>query len=517
MSDAPSSPDLPAGWLQVRAPGAPERRFDLVRFPVHVGRGPESDLQLDDAFVSAEHAEIGLSGDRLWVRDLGSTNGTRLNDRSLQPRTPVPLQDGDQLRLGASTLLYRANGRSAVAPRESEQVAETQTPGPVPLLVETQRASWPGRLLRAVLTLGLVLGLFLLLLAALAWVLAPPRLSLLLLGSDARPDEIRRGEVGRTDTLLTVVVDRPPGGSSLISVPRDLWLPIPGFGEARINTAYALGGPTTSKRAVGDLLGLGVDRYLLVGLQGVRDVVDAAGGVDIDVPTAIHDDAYPTDDYRTLVVDIPAGRQHMDGETALRYVRTRHQDSDFGRIGRQQLLVQALARGMLQPIRWWRLPAVVAATVRATRTDLGPLDLVPLALALVANGEPEHLVLGPGLVEGFVGADGAALLRPTPDLRRAVNLLLWPKTARVEVLNASSSEGVARRAADQLRADGFETVRYAAATSSASTASIEVRPGAARAARRVSALLDLSPSAIHEASSLVPDIDVRVTLTGPGR
>src|SRR5437763_15019205 len=98
---------------------------------------------------------------------------------------------------------------------------------------------------------------------------------------------------------------------------------------------------------------------MLIGLQGVRDIVDAVGGVDVTVAEAIHDDAYPTDDYGIITVDIAAGRQHMDGETALRYARTRHQDSDFGRIARQQQVIAAVRNAMLNPVNWPRIPAVV--------------------------------------------------------------------------------------------------------------------------------------------------------------
>src|SRR5437763_8132338 len=132
---------------------------------------------------------------------------------------------------------------------------------------------------------------------------------------------------------------------------------------------------------------------MLIGLQGVRDIVDAVGGVDITVSQPIHDDAYPTDDYGIITVDIPAGRQHMDGETALRYARTRHQDSDFGRVARQQQVLVALRSKMLQPQGWWRWPGVLAAVQRTTQTDLGPLDLAALGLSLVASPtEPERLV-----------------------------------------------------------------------------------------------------------------------------
>src|SRR5207248_1027862 len=82
-----------------------------------------------------------------------------------------------------------------------------------------------GRVLRSVLVILAALAI----LAGAAWALAPPRVSLLVLGSDARPDEVRRGEPGRTDTLMTVVADRPPAGAAIVSLPRDLWVGIPGY------------------------------------------------------------------------------------------------------------------------------------------------------------------------------------------------------------------------------------------------------------------------------------------------
>jgi LCP family protein required for cell wall assembly len=287
---------------------------------------------------------------------------------------------------------------------------------------------------------------------------------------------------------------------------------IPSFGEERINAAFALGGAETAKRTVGDVLGVPVQRFLLIGLQGVRDIVDAAGGVDLDVPTPIHDDAYPTDDYGTIVVDIPAGRQHMNGETALRYARTRHQDSDFGRVGRQQQVMVALRNAMLQPSNWWRAPAVLEAVRRTTQTDLGPLDLVALSLSLGANPSPERLVVGPGLVQEFTGADGAYLLRTTPALRRSVAVLLAPSQARIEVLNATQQTGLAKGAADKIAAAGYPGVTFGDAGRAQSSTSIEVRPGAAQVGRSVAALLDLPSSLVHESYDLPDSADVRVVI-----
>ena len=264
-----------------------------------------------------------------------------------------------------------------------------------------------------------------------------------------------------------------------------------------------------------DTLGLGVDHYLTIGLQGVRDVVDAAGGVEIDVPRPIHDDAYPTDDYGTMVLDIPAGRQHMDGEMALRYARTRHQDNDFGRMARQQQVLVAVRSAMLRPVNWWRIPFVAQAIRQATRTDLGPLDLATLALAFGAGpAEPDRLTLDFGVVEEFRGGGGAYLLRPTPLLRTRVAGFLAPAAATVEVLNGTATAGLATQTADRLRGQGVRVVNVGNAGLTRGATAVEVRPGFRRAGAHVAVLLQLPADAIHE-SPLPPDgADVRVTLAG---
>ncbi len=163
----------------------------------------------------------------------------------------------------------------------------------------------------------------------------------------------------------------------------------------------------------------------MIGLQGVRDVVDAVGGIDITVPQAIHDDTYPTDDYGYQVVDIPAGRQHMDGDTALKYARTRHQDSDFARAGRQQQVIVAVGNAMLNPLNWPRIPAVATALSKSIRTDVTPLDAVAVGAAMLRSpGGPDHLVIdttladvdhGPGWRLSAAGqAVAAAERRPVP-------------------------------------------------------------------------------------------------------
>jgi LCP family protein required for cell wall assembly len=365
----------------------------------------------------------------------------------------------------------------------------------------------------ALLRLLLVVIIFLGALVAAALLLTPTREAVLILGSDARPDELQRGEVGRTDTLLLFVADRGTPRVAMVSVPRDLWVPIPGHGEERINAAYELGGSGTVKQTVSNVLGQRVDRYTLIGLQGVRDVVDAVGGVDITVAQAIHDDSYPTDDYGYQTVDIPAGRQHMDGDTALKYARTRHQDSDFGRIARQQQVIAAVRNALLNPLTWPRIPAVAAAVSQAIKTDLSPLDMIAVGAAVLRDpGEPARLVIDTTLVNPIVGIDGAFLLEARPELKPAVARFLGGSSSTsVEVLNGAGVAGLAARMADRLAQRGFVIANIGDASKVQPQTTILAKPGARGVAEQVASALGLPSSRVSESGNFGA-ADVQVIL-----
>ncbi len=352
-------------------------------------------------------------------------------------------------------------------------------------------------------------------LVAAALLLTPPRETILLLGSDARPDELRRNAVGRTDTLLVLVADRATPQVAMVSVPRDLWVSIPGYGEERVNTAYELGGPQIAKQTVSNVLGQRIDHYALVGLQGVRDIVDALGGIELTVDQAIADSAYPTDDYGTIAISIAAGRQRMDGETALRYARSRRQDSDFGRIARQQRVLAAVRAALLDPLNWPRLPATLAAIQRSVQTDISPLDAVAIAAAFLrAPGDPDRLVIDQTLVEPFTGQGGAALLSPRPELPRAVARFLGTARASVEVLNAAGVAGAARATAEQLGRQGIEVARVGDADRPQAQTTITARPEFRRTADAMAGALSLPAGRVSESEALPPGVDVRVNVGG---
>ena len=213
------------------------------------------------------------------------------------------------------------------------------------------------------------------------------------------------------------------------------------------------------------------------------------------------------------MVNIPAGRQWMDGETALRYARTRHQDSDFGRMARQQQVMVALRGRLTQPTTWWRLPAVLAAVQRATTTDLGPLDLATVAFAVgFSSGEPERLALDVGLVVEFRGGGGAFLLRPTPAMRQRVGAFLDPPKAGVEVLNGTGTAGLAMQAAERLRARDVRVVNVGNAARTQRETTVEVAPGLVRAGEYAAGMLDLPAVSVGEGAALPQGVDVRITL-----
>ncbi|QDQ11994.1 LCP family protein [Streptomyces spectabilis] len=198
----------------------------------------------------------------------------------------------------------------------------------------------------------------------------------LLVGSDSRaaltPEQRRELHVGgdhgrHTDTIM--LLHHGDGGPSLVSIPRDSYVRIPGHGKNKINAAYALGGAPLLTRTVEEATGLRLDHYAEVNFLGFVDVVDALGGVRICVPAGGLRDARSG-------ADFAAGCQGMDGVQALRYVRARYADplGDLGRVKRQRQLVSAVAdraTGLSVLVPPWRLVPFLGTSLDALRVDGG--------------------------------------------------------------------------------------------------------------------------------------------------
>ncbi len=205
---------------------------------------------------------------------------------------------------------------------------------------------------------------------------------------------------------------------------------IPGHGENRINSAYFYGefhgtqggGPGLMKRTIEHNLGVRVDHYGTLDFGCFTRIIDILGGVTIDVPEPIRDDRYPDKHYGYMSIYIPAGRQQMDGETALQYVRARHQSSDFSRMRRQQQVIMAVRNKALRLDIILSLPDLIPVLGKAFATDLALDDVLGLA-NLAAQVELEDIelrVVGESLTVPYTAPDGAQVLLPRIDRIQAM-------------------------------------------------------------------------------------------------
>lgn len=315
---------------------------------------------------------------------------------------------------------------------------------------------------------------------------APPSaltepINVLLIGVDKRPD-LEEGV--RSDTLILVHLDPLAKWASMLSIPRDSVVDIPRFGQSKINAAYTNGynnaaeiygagtepdaaGGALAAETVEEFLGVTVDYVAQVDFQGFAQLVDAIGGVMIDVERPLLDAEFPTDDYGVERIYIPAGLQVMDGRTALVYARSRHSSNDFNRSQRQQqvlraLLTQVKARGLLEnAVSLPQWAEVLAKNVRTTLPvqDLGMINGMA-ALARDLNADRiVQLSINPNdvMIDAEAGSD---IYWNKSDI--AALVARWQagpqaagETARVQVLNGAGVEGIAGQVSDLLSAKGF--------------------------------------------------------------
>jgi LCP family protein required for cell wall assembly len=289
--------------------------------------------------------------------------------------------------------------------------------GPAPRRPKPRRR-WLGCVVKVAATL-LVTAMLAVGLSLLAYMLfPPPRLNVLVLGIDAREGE---GTVTRTDVMILATVNPEQPYLGMLSIPRDLYVDVPGYGLNRINAAHVFGelqeppqGPSLAAQTVANTFDVTVHRTVRFNFEAFTAVIDAAGGVTIDVPQSFIDYEYPTADYGTTVVEFQAGEQTMDGERALQYARIRHGASDFARAARQQQIIEALITRLVNPLNWWRLPEVYQAFSTHVTTDLTLLDVALLAPAVMLNGPAniDRAVLDTTYVNSAEGPQGASVLVP---------------------------------------------------------------------------------------------------------
>ena len=279
---------------------------------------------------------------------------------------------------------------------------------------------------------------------------------------------------------MVAAVNKDTKQVSMLSIPRDLWVYIPDYGWSRINiahkighrTGYPGGGPGLVAEVLRINLGIhSIDHWVRIDFDGFARVVDALGGVEMTVACPVNLRYKPPTSDTQVERILEPGVHHMNGETALRYVRTRRGTSDFDRARRQQQFLKAVWSQFKSPDIILKIPGLWSALSDSYQTDLNlgdVLSLAPIALDL----KPQNIrsrYIGANQIEAWTNAEGWQVLLPRPDkIQQVVASLYAPPSAsenqvasegaRIQVRNGTYRFQLAKIAADQLRWYGFDIV-----------------------------------------------------------
>jgi LCP family protein required for cell wall assembly len=202
------------------------------------------------------------------------------------------------------------------------------------------------------------------------------RVNILLMGVDRR--ELRPNEQPRSDSMIVVSIDPVHKRFDLFSILRDTYVNIPGYGRSRINAALGEGGPELAMQTVSDFTGLPIDRYVITDFEGFKQLVDAVGGVELEVEKNMR--YRDPGDKGLYDIDLKKGWQRLDGDKALQYVRFRHDaTSDYTRTERQRKFLTALAAEMKSGTTLLQLPSILKRITPYVETNISSFDMLKLA------------------------------------------------------------------------------------------------------------------------------------------
>ena len=315
---------------------------------------------------------------------------------------------------------------------------------------------------------------------------AVKRTTILLLGVDARPGQ----RIARTDTIILLTFNPETAAAGMLSIPRDLKvrpsalnrdMKITSVFPAGEAAGYPGGGAALLEETITDLVGYPVDYYVVVNFDGFKGIIDLIGGVEITVPYEIYDDKYPDENYGYLPpVHFLPGKQVMDGDTALKYARTRHADNDYARAGRQQQVIMAIKDKVTAPGQMAallpRLPGLAVAMANSVQTDMSVDKAISLARAVdkmdldniarvvidpkmgrVVVDDPElGYTLVPDLTKVRAAADAIfADVAAGPSPVEVARQTIQAEAAQIVLLNGTQEKGLASKLQATLITQGF--------------------------------------------------------------
>ncbi len=396
------------------------------------------------------------------------------------------------------------------------------------------------------------------------------RINILLMGTDRRPGE----SYSRTDTMILVTIDPNTNSAGMLSIPRDMWVSIPGYSEDRINKAHFLGqqykypggGPALAMKTVQYNLGVPVHFYAKIDFTGFEEIIDTIGGIDIYVPETIDDPKFPDSNYGYDPFYIEEGYHHLDGHDAMRYARTRATaGSDFSRAKRQQQVLLAMRDKALQIGIIPKIPELWATFSDTVETDLQLVDILELA-QLADDIDPEQIqsqvldfnytiqyvvpetgaqvllplrekikvvvdemfaesepIIPEGPTQAEIDVEATALaqaraqeIEQEVQRQEEIKAFLTQEDARLVIQNGTSTDNLASQTALYLKNQGFNIVQFSPADSDSYEQSVIVVYSEEKnyTLQLLKTLFNVSEVNIRRSPNLQSDVDFRVIIGG---
>ena len=289
--------------------------------------------------------------------------------------------------------------------------------------------------------------------------------TVLFMGTDVVYTQERRRNVadhdaftGRSDTILVARLDPIRNTISVLSIPRDTQIEIPGHGMQKINSANAIGGPLLARDAISQFLGIPIDHYVVLNVHGLVELVDELGGITVDIPKRMH----YMDWTAKLKIDLQPGVHTLTGNQAMGFVRFRHDNlGDIGRVQRQEIFLRAVLDKALRPESWSHIPELLNIGRKYVATDLSDPELLSLTSFLRAVPKAnQQLVMMPGRFSGSGDWEVSS-----QDVQQIVMRLVGSASEasvkpdiHIAIENASSDRELGRKLSKLLRAKGYEVV-----------------------------------------------------------
>jgi LCP family protein required for cell wall assembly len=265
---------------------------------------------------------------------------------------------------------------------------------------------------------------------------------------------------GRSDTIMVVRLDPFRNTVTMLQIPRDTNVRIPGYGHQKINGANALGGPRLAAETIWSFLHVPIDHYVVLNVHGLVELVDELGGLAIDVPKRMK----YADHSAKLNIDLTPGVHVLNGTEAMGFVRFRHDAlGDIGRVQRQELFLKAVQEKAADPTTWTKIPKLISIAQKYVLTDLNSAQLMQMSqFVRSVPKDKQQMIMLPGRFSG--SGDWAV---DDDEVQTVVARLLGQPVApsnkqgiRIAVENASSNRDGGRKLYKYLLARGYNVVSY---------------------------------------------------------